>query len=164
MSNLGLEHALQRLELGFVRTKVGDRYIMERLKRDAGMLGGEPSGHIICRDRTSTGDGIIAALQVLAALKESGQDLASAAAGVDKYPQVLINVRLARRVDVLTLPRVQDAVAGVEQALGDRGRVLLRASGTEPVLRVMVEGHDSGQVQSLAEQLADLVQQEVGAQ
>jgi len=164
MSNLGLEHALRRLEIGFVRTQVGDRYIMDRLKRDDGLLGGEPSGHIICRDRTSTGDGIIAALQVLAALKESGQDLASAAAEVEKYPQVLINVRLARRTDVLSLPRVQDAVAGIEQALGDRGRVLLRASGTEPVLRVMVEGHDPGQVKSLAEQLAGLVEEECGAQ
>ncbi len=163
MSNLGLEHALRRLEVGFVRTRVGDRYIMERLKRDDGMLGGEPSGHIICRDRTSTGDGIVAALQVLAALREHEQDLASAAAEVEKYPQVLINIRLAQRTDVLALPRIQDAVAGAEQMLGDRGRVLLRPSGTEPVLRVMVEGHDPGQVQSIAERLAALVQEEVGA-
>jgi phosphoglucosamine mutase len=163
MSNLGLEQALRQLGIGFERTKVGDRYIMERLKRNAGVLGGEPSGHIICRDRTSTGDGIIAALQVLAALAEADSTLAEATRPVERYPQVLINVRLERRADVTTLPAVQQALHAVEHELGQQGRVLLRPSGTEPVVRVMVEGMHPEQVQRLAEQLADVVRAEIGA-
>jgi len=163
MSNLGLEQALRQLGIGFERTKVGDRYIMERLKRNAGVLGGEPSGHIICRDRTSTGDGIIAALQVLAALAEADCTLAEATRPVERYPQVLINVRLERRADVMALPAVQQALHAVEHELGEQGRVLLRPSGTEPVVRVMVEGMHPEQVQRLAEQLADVVRAELGA-
>ena len=163
MSNLGLEQALRQLGIGFERTKVGDRYIMERLKRNAGVLGGEPSGHIICRDRTSTGDGIIAALQVLAALAEADCTLAEATRPVERYPQVLINVRLERRADVMALPAVEQALHAVEHELGEQGRVLLRPSGTEPVVRVMVEGMHPEQVQRLAEQLADVVRAELGA-
>ncbi|MFE8032584.1 phosphoglucosamine mutase [Thiohalocapsa marina] len=164
MSNLGLELALRGLGIGFERTKVGDRYIMERLKQIDGVLGGEPSGHIICRDRTSTGDGIVAALQVLAALAEAHQSLADACSEVAHYPQVLINVRLRQRMDPMTLPAVRDAVQQAEGELGTQGRVLLRPSGTEPVMRVMVEGVDGSQVQRLAEALADTVRAEVGAQ
>ncbi|NBB83703.1 MAG: phosphoglucosamine mutase [Alphaproteobacteria bacterium] len=163
MSNLGLELALQRLGVDFVRTQVGDRYIMERLKGDGGILGGEPSGHIICRDRTSTGDGIVAALQVLQALRESDSTLAEAAAAVEHLPQVLVNVRLERRTDVMARPRVRDAVRDAEATLGQNGRVLLRPSGTEPLVRVMVEGMDAGQVQGIAERLAGLVREEFGA-
>ncbi len=163
MSNLGLELALRRIDIAFERTKVGDRYIMERLKEIGGVLGGEPSGHIICRDRTSTGDGIVSALQVLAALAQQNCSLAEASAGVEQYPQVLINVRLARRTDPTTLPAVQRAVAAVEDALAGQGRVLLRPSGTEPVVRVMVEGMDPAWVQALAEQLAETVSTETGA-
>jgi phosphoglucosamine mutase len=163
MSNLGLELALRRLEVPFERTQVGDRYIMEHLKRTGGVLGGEPSGHIICRDRTTTGDGIVAALQVLAALAQQDCSLAEAAAAVERYPQVLINVRLERRMDPSTLPSVQAAVAAAEAELADQGRVLLRPSGTEPVVRVMVEGMDPEQVQAVAERLADVVRVEVGA-
>jgi len=163
MSNLGLELALRRIDVAFERTKVGDRYIMQRLKEIGGILGGEPSGHIICRDRTSTGDGIVSALQVLAALAQQDCTLAEAAAEVETYPQVLINVRLARRTDPTTLPSVQRAVAAVEDALAGAGRVLLRPSGTEPVVRVMVEGMDPAQVQALAEQLAGVVSAEIGA-
>jgi phosphoglucosamine mutase len=162
MSNLGLEHALQRLGVGFARTAVGDRYIMERLKRDDGVLGGEPSGHIICRDRTSTGDGIIAALQVMAALLTSGKTLGELASEVQRYPQRLINVRLPGPRDLLGRPAVQDAVAGAERELAGQGRVLLRASGTEPLLRVMVEGRDAVQVDTVAERLADVVRAELG--
>jgi phosphoglucosamine mutase len=162
MSNLGLEHALQRLGVGFARTAVGDRYIMERLKRDEGILGGEPSGHIICRDRTSTGDGIIAALQVLAALLTSGKSLGELASEVQRYPQRLINVRLPGPRDLVGRPAVQDAVAGAERELAGQGRVLLRASGTEPLLRVMVEGRDAVQVDAVAERLADVVRAELG--
>jgi phosphoglucosamine mutase len=163
MTNLGLELALRQINVPFQRTQVGDRYIMEELKRNDGILGGEPSGHIICRDRTSTGDGIIAALQVLAALSELGSSLADAAGAVERYPQVLVNVRLQRRIDVLSLPAVQDAVRTAESELGEQGRVLLRPSGTEPVVRVMVEGMHPAQVQRLAEALAESVRSEVGA-
>jgi phosphoglucosamine mutase len=161
MSNLGFERALRRLGIGFVRTKVGDRYIMERLKRDDGVLGGEPSGHIICRDRTSTGDGIVAALQVLAALSETDRRIDELAAEVDMYPQVLVNVRLATQRDVLVLPEVKDAVRSAERELDGLGRVLLRASGTEPLIRVMVEGGDRALVESTANRLADVVRAQV---
>jgi phosphoglucosamine mutase len=163
MSNLGLELALRRLDVTFERTKVGDRYIVEHLKLTGGVLGGEPSGHIICRDRTSTGDGIIAALQVLAALAEQGQTLAAAAAAVEHYPQVLVNVRLERRMDPTTLPQVRTAIEAAEAELAGQGRVLLRPSGTEPVVRVMVEGMEPELVQRLAEQLAETVRAEIGA-
>ena len=157
MSNLGFEHALNRFGIGFVRTAVGDRYIMEQLKRTEGILGGEPSGHIICRDRTSTGDGIVAALQVLAALNRLGATLDELCAEVELYPQVLINIRLSERSDLVNRPAVQDAVYVAERELAGRGRVLLRASGTEPLVRVMVEGADGTQVQALAERLAAVV-------
>lgn len=162
MSNLGLEHALKRLGVGFARTKVGDRFIMERLKRDDGILGGEPSGHIICRDRTTTGDGIVSALQVLAAIRHFGRPLAELAREVERYPQVLLNVRLdQRRADLLELRAVRAALAEAERELNGRGRVLLRLSGTEPLVRVMVEGTDPEQVHRLAEQLADVVREQV---
>ena len=163
MSNLGLEHALGRLGIGFARTKVGDRYIMEHLKQTDGILGGEPSGHIICRDRTTTGDGIVAALQVLAALQRMGTSLEAVCSEVESYPQVLINVRLKERRDLVGLPAIQDAVFLAEKELAGQGRVLLRPSGTEPLLRVMVEGVDRSQVDSLARRLADLVREHAEA-
>lgn len=161
MSNLGFEHALQRLGIGCVRTKVGDRYIMERLKQDGGILGGEPSGHIICRDKTTTGDGIVAALQVLAAMDALGSSLDDLAGEVQLYPQELVNVHLPEQRDVISLPAVQDAVFVVEQELAGRGRVLLRPSGTEPLIRVMVEGQDATQVSILTKRLADVVKEQV---
>ncbi|MCK7578973.1 MAG: phosphoglucosamine mutase [Chromatiales bacterium] len=163
MSNLGFEHALKRLGIGFARTKVGDRYIMERLKAGDGILGGEPSGHIICRDRTTTGDGIVSALQVLAALDRLGTRLDDLGSEVELYPQVLINVRLDQPRDVLSLPEVRDAVATAESELAGRGRVLLRPSGTEPLVRVMVEGSDRPQVEQLAERLAEVVRAQLTA-
>jgi len=157
MSNLGLEHALQRLGVGFVRTQVGDRYVMERLKRDDGILGGEPSGHIICRDRTSTGDGIVVALQILAVMEDTGRDLGNLAGEMQQYPQRLINIRLDGQRDILGLPEVRDAVGSAERELDEYGRVLLRLSGTEPLIRIMVEGVDEAQVDSIADRLADMV-------
>lgn len=157
MSNLGLEHALQRLGVGFVRTQVGDRYVMERLKRDDGILGGEPSGHIICRDRTSTGDGIVVALQILAVMEDTGRDLGDLAGEMQQYPQRLINIRLDGQRDILGLPEVRDAVGSAERELDEYGRVLLRLSGTEPLIRIMVEGVDEAQVDSIADRLADMV-------
>jgi len=157
MSNLGLEHALQKLGVGFARTPVGDRYIVERLKRDKGTLGGEPSGHIICRDRTTTGDGVVVALQVLAALQDTGRSLGDLAGEMNKCPQRLINVRLDRQREIAGLPTVQDAIQSAERELGRQGRVLLRPSGTEPLIRIMVEGTDEQLVASVADGLADVV-------
>jgi len=163
MSNLGLEHALLKKSIPFVRAGVGDRYVMEKLLQHNWTLGGESSGHLICLDRTSTGDGIVAALQVLAAMIQQEQSLAAFRGGMSKYPQRLINVRLSKRIDVMGLPEVQAAVAAAEHALADTGRVLLRPSGTEPLVRVMVEGQDAGQVETLANQLADAVSNAIAA-
>jgi phosphoglucosamine mutase len=161
MTNLGLEHALQRHGAELQRTAVGDRYIMERLKESGGVIGGEPSGHVICRDRTSTGDGIISALQVLAEMVKSGNDFDALLQGVETYPQSLINVALPRKLDVLSEPQMKQALIAAEQQLNGAGRVLLRASGTEPLLRVMVEGQDKRLVESLAEHLAECVAEQV---
>lgn len=156
MTNLGLELALRRLGLGLARARVGDRYIMERLVAEGWMLGGEPSGHIICLDRTTTGDGIVAALQVLAEMHVTGKSLAELCAGVEKFPQVLVNVPLNDRLaaEVMEEPAVREAVTAAEEAMGDQGRVLLRPSGTEPLIRVMVEGREHGEVTRIAEQIA----------
>ena len=161
MSNLGLEQALVAAGVPFRRAAVGDRYVLAMLEEQGGVLGGENSGHIVCLDRHSTGDGIIAALQVLQALHVSGKTLADARAPVKKYPQVLVNVKTAARVD-LGQPGVTSAVAAVEQQLAGRGRVLLRPSGTEPVVRVMVEGEEAGAVARLAEDIAAAVRAAAG--
>ncbi len=157
MSNLGLEHALSRSEIPFVRAKVGDRYVMEQLLARDWLLGGENSGHIICLDRTTTGDGIISALQVLAAMVKSGLGLRALIAGMEKYPQILLNVRLEEQVDVMNVASVQEAVHAAEQQLANTGRVLLRPSGTEPLIRVMVEGQDNDVVKQVANDLAEVV-------
>lgn len=161
MSNLGLELALKELGIGFERTNVGDRYILERLNAENWILGGEPSGHIICRDRTTTGDGIVSALQVIAAMKQNGESLRQLCAGMPRFPQVLINVELgaANAAQIMSTPQVQSTVASVEQTLGDTGRVLLRPSGTEPLVRVMVEGREMAQVTELANRIASTVRQ-----
>jgi phosphoglucosamine mutase len=156
MSNLGLEQALAAAGVPFKRAAVGDRYVLAMLEEQGGILGGENSGHIICLDRATTGDGILAALQVLQALHVSGQTLADARRPVKKYPQVLVNVKTPARVDLKAAP-VQAAVSAVEKKLDGRGRVLLRASGTEPVVRVMVEGEEAGMVGALAEDIAAAV-------
>ncbi len=157
MTNLGAEHAFDAAGIPFVRAKVGDRYVMEQLLAHGWQIGGESSGHLICLDRTTTGDGIISALQVLAALRREGRTLAELKAGMHKYPQILINVRLERKVDINGVPAVQNAVRDAELLLGRRGRVLLRPSGTEPLVRVMVEGEDGALVSQIAHQLADRV-------
>ncbi len=161
MSNLGFERAVQTLGLDFKRVSVGDRYILEMLQANDWVLGGETSGHIICLDLTTTGDGIISALQTLEAMVRSGHKLSALKAGMTKFPQRLINVRLGERTDVKNCEKIASAVAAAEQRLGDTGRVLLRPSGTEPLMRVMVEGQDAGLVDELAEHIADVVQQSV---
>lgn len=154
MSNLGLEQALGRAGIEFRRAKVGDRYVMEMLRETGGTLGGETSGHLLCLDWTTTGDALIAALQVLQIMKQTGRSLAELAAPMPKYPQVLENVKLARKIDIAASPAVQEAVSHAERRLGQNGRIVLRASGTEPVIRVMVEGSDEKLVQELARSLA----------
>ena len=161
MSNLGLEQALTDRGIEFRRANVGDRYVLAMLEEAGGILGGENSGHIICLDKHTTGDGVIAALQVMQALQVSGQTLAQARAGMRKYPQVLVNVKTPVRVDLGQAP-VRAAVASVEQQLKGRGRVLLRPSGTEPVVRVMVEGEQAEQVSRLAEDIAAAVRSAAG--
>ncbi|QRY79596.1 phosphoglucosamine mutase [Pseudomonas sp. PDNC002] len=158
MSNLGLELALQELHIPFARAKVGDRYVMSELQSRNWQLGGENSGHVVCCQHTTTGDAIIAALQVLMALKARGQTLAEARMGIRKCPQVLINVRFAGGgVDPLEHPAVKEACAKVTEEMAGRGRVLLRKSGTEPLVRVMVEGDEESRVRAYAEQLAKVV-------
>ncbi len=157
MSNLGMELALKELGIDFARARVGDRYVNELMQERGWRLGGESSGHIICADLTTTGDGIVAALQVLVALRAAETDMASLKSGMTKYPQHMINVRVAGQVNLDDNADLQAAVADTESELGDRGRVLLRASGTEPVVRVMLEGEDAGEVETLCGQLAERV-------
>ena len=157
MSNLGLEHALLKRKISFERARVGDRYVLELLKQTGSLIGGESSGHIICLDRTTTGDGIVSALQVLAAMLRADKSLHELKSGMTKYPQHMINVPVTTQVDLGSVPEVQAAVTSAEQRLAGRGRVLLRSSGTEPVVRVMVEGEDAQQVLEEADQLASVV-------
>ncbi|HYQ90868.1 MAG TPA: phosphoglucosamine mutase [Candidatus Competibacteraceae bacterium] len=163
MSNLGLEIALQELGLGLHRAKVGDRYVMERLLADKLLLGGENSGHIICLDKTTTGDGIISALQVLAIMVTTGENLHTLKSGMQKFPQLMINIPLPRKIELEHSPSVQAAVRSAEAQLGRLGRVLLRPSGTEPVVRVMVEGDDLAKVKRLVQGIADVVKTAVAA-
>jgi len=157
MSNLGLEKGLKDLGVDFRRARVGDRYVLELLRETGGRLGGETSGHLLCLDKTTTGDGLVSALQVLCVLKQSGRTLAELAAGMAHYPQKLVNVRVAHKIDLKNASQIQSAVARAELQLGARGRVVLRASGTEAVVRVMVEGEDRAEVDRLADDIAACV-------
>ena len=162
MSNLGLEIALKEIGLDLYRAKVGDRYVLERLRKDKLTVGGESSGHIICLDKTSTGDGIVSALQVLTAIVESNSSLHDLKRGMSKLPQITVNVPLPGRVNLGDCEAVQRGIRDTERQLGDMGRVLLRPSGTEPVVRVMVEGVDFTTVRNLAQELAGVVRKAVG--
>lgn len=161
MSNLGLELALKQMSIPFVRTKVGDRYVVEALKANDWLLGGESSGHILCGELNTTGDGIVSALQVMLAMYDSGKSLAELKTGMTKFPQTMINVKLPKKVDISDNAEVNLVVEDAEKQLDGRGRVLLRPSGTEPVIRVMVEGEDSKLVNNLVNQIADVVKQQV---
>lgn len=155
MSNLGLERALRDLGIPFERAAVGDRYVLERLEETGGTIGGESSGHIVCLDRTTTGDGIVSALQVLAEIARTGKSLAELAAPVRKFPQVLINVPVQGKARaVVEAAAVQSALKAGEQKLDGRGRILLRPSGTEPLVRVMVEAQDERESRETAESIA----------
>ena len=157
MSNLGMELALAKLEVPFARTAVGDRFVLREMQERGWQLGGESSGHIICHDITTTGDGIVSALQALTAVALTDKPLVELRSAMQKFPQTMINVRLGQNPNVSASQSVLDAVSGVEAKLQGRGRVLLRRSGTEPVLRVMVEGEDADLVAQLARELADVV-------
>lgn len=162
MSNMGLELALQAHNIAFTRAKVGDRYVMADLEANGWTLGGEPSGHILCLDKSTTGDAIIAGLQVLAAVVEQDKSLNELASGFEILPQTLVNVRLQQMADPFADPVLAAAFATAEQRLLGKGRLLIRKSGTEPMIRVMVEGQDAAEVAQMAQELADLVRQQLG--
>jgi len=157
MSNLGLELALEEHGIPFMRARVGDRYVLQMMREAGSVLGGETSGHLLCLRQTTTGDGLIAALQVLAVMKQTGKGLAELAAGMSKFPQRLVSVAVQGLFDADADAGVRAAVAAAQQALGRRGRVVLRASGTEPVFRVMVEGEDEAVVEFHVAAIADAV-------
>jgi phosphoglucosamine mutase len=158
MSNLGLEKAIKKMGLNFHRANVGDRYVMKLLRQHDGVLGGESSGHIIVRDRIPTGDGTVAALQILNAMVTSGRSLYQLKQVMTKYPQILINVRIQNKIDLHENTAIQQAVKTAEEQLSHRGRVLLRASGTEPLIRVMVEGETEVETRQLAMAIAEVVE------
>ncbi len=157
MSNFGLEKAFEADNIPFLRAKVGDRYVMELLQKHDWRFGGESSGHLVCLDKNTTGDGIIAALQVLAVMAGEDKSLAELKQGMQKAPQTMVNVKISEKCDPMDTIEIQNAVSQVEQELGNTGRVLLRASGTEPLIRVMVEGTEANKVDQYAQQLAEVV-------
>jgi phosphoglucosamine mutase len=154
MTNIGLEKAFADENIPFARAQVGDRYVLEVLRKNQWAIGGEQSGHIICLDHATTGDGIVAALQVLAAVCHSQKTLAELKKGFTKFPQRLVNIRLDNQQDPLQHADVQYVIAQAKKTLGHRGRVLIRKSGTEPLLRIMVEAEDDSLVQQLADHLS----------
>ena len=164
MTNLGMQKALDAAEIPFVRAKVGDRYVMQELKKRDWTLGGESSGHIICLDKTTTGDGLVSALQVLVQMQFMEKPLDKLASEMKMYPQTMINVQLpsgTNASEVCVMDTVLQEVSKTEKELAETGRVLLRPSGTEPVIRVMVEGQDEAQVNSCCESLADFVSKQL---
>jgi phosphoglucosamine mutase len=162
MSNIGLELALRRHGIALVRTPVGDKYVMDELLRGGYALGGEQSGHVILTEHLPTGDGMATALAVLRVMAETGKDLADLAADLVTYPQTLVNVRVRDKKPVESVPEIRAAIARVEAALSGHGRVLVRYSGTEPLLRVMIEGEDQASVQAWAEEIAEAIRSTLG--
>jgi phosphoglucosamine mutase len=162
MSNIGLEIALQRHGIRLVRTPVGDKYVMDEMLRGGFALGGEQSGHVILTEHLPTGDGMATALAVLRVMDETGKELAELAAGLVTYPQTLVNVRVRDKRAIEGVPEIQAAIARVEAALAGHGRVLVRYSGTEPLLRVMIEGEDQASVQAWAEEIAEAIRVTLG--
>jgi phosphoglucosamine mutase len=163
MSNLGLEVALRRVGIGLVRCDVGDRHVVETMRREGVALGGEQSGHVVCLDLSTTGDGMLTALQVAAAVTASGRPLADLVAGFTRFPQLLRNVRVASKPPLETLPTLQATAREVTRRLGDEGRLVLRYSGTEPLCRIMLEGPDQPTIEAMADELAAALASELGA-
>ena len=163
MSNMGLDIALRKAGGKIIKTAVGDRYVVEEMRRGGYNLGGEQSGHLIFLDNSTTGDGVLAALQLLAVMRRREKPLSELAEVMIPLPQVLLNVRVKERKEIMTLPSVAAAIRGVEQKLGGEGRVLIRYSGTEPLLRIMLEGQDKYEITTWANELADLVKKQIGA-
>jgi len=161
MSNLGVENALRAKGIKFERSLVGDRYVMQKLVENNWNYGAEPSGHVLCLNKTSTGDGIVAALQIMSAIVSSGKTLSELTSEVDFYPQVLKNQVVDDAQKIMQSIGLQNAINEAEQRLADEGRVLVRASGTEPLIRVMIEGADAALVESLANELINVVKSEI---
>jgi phosphoglucosamine mutase len=157
MSNIGLEIALRERGIEMIRTAVGDKYVMEEMIKRGLALGGEQSGHIIFSEHLFTGDGLATALNVLRIMADSGRELASLAAALVTYPQVLVNVRVRERADYMQVPAIAAAMKKVEQGLAGNGRLLVRYSGTEPLLRIMLEGKDDGEIRAWADEIAGAV-------
>ncbi len=164
MSNIGLEIALRDIGIGLVRCPVGDKYVMEEMQRRDLSLGGEQSGHVIFAESLFTGDGLVTALNVLRVMAETGQSLGQLAGGLKAFPQTLLNVRVREKRDVKTLPEVTAAMEAVEKRIGNRGRLLVRYSGTEPLLRIMLEGEHQHEIQAWAEEIAVVVRAHIGLQ
>jgi phosphoglucosamine mutase len=162
MSNLGLERALEKIGVKLVRTKVGDRYVVEEMRAKGYNLGGEQSGHIVFLDQNTTGDGLLTGLQVLAIMRRKGRRLSELVAGIERFPQVLVNVRVSEKPPIGELPSVCEVVQRVEKELGGNGRVLTRYSGTEDKLRIMVEGEDEARVAAYANEIAEAVRRAIG--
>jgi phosphoglucosamine mutase len=162
MSNIGLEIALKKLGIELIRTKVGDKYVMEEMQKRDLSLGGEQSGHLIFSEHLFTGDGLITALSVLRTMAASGRELADLADDLTTYPQVLLNVHVREKTDLEKVPEVVTVMKQVEEALGGDGRLLVRYSGTEPLLRVMLEGQDLQQINRWAQQIVDAVNKAIG--
>lgn len=163
MSNMGLDIALRKAGGKIIKTAVGDRYVVEEMRKGGYNLGGEQSGHLIFLDHNTTGDGVLAALQLLAVMRRSNCPLSELAEVMTPLPQVLVNVRVKQRQDIMTIPSVAVAIKGVEEKLGNEGRVLIRYSGTEPLLRIMLEGQDKYEITTWANEIADLVRKQIGA-
>jgi phosphoglucosamine mutase len=163
MSNIGLEIALRDAGIGLVRSPVGDKYVMEEMMRRDLSLGGEQSGHVIFSEYLFTGDGLATSLSVLRTLAATGRELADLASDLTAYPQVLLNLRVERKVDLQTVPGVASVMSAVESRLAGQGRLLVRYSGTEPLLRVMLEGRDEAEIRRWGQEIVDAVKQHVGA-
>lgn len=162
MSNLGLEQALKKKGLKFERSKVGDRYVLEKLQEQGWFLGGETSGHILCLDKSTTGDGLLSALLVLSAMAKANKSLLGLLEGYKKYPQVMVNINIEQvEGEILENPVVSQAITDADKSLNDKGRIIVRKSGTEPLLRIMVEGENYSEVNSLASDLSDIVKSEI---
>lgn len=162
MSNMGLDIALRKVGGKIIKTAVGDRYVVEEMRKGGYNLGGEQSGHLIFLDNNTTGDGVLAALQLLAVMRRQEKPLSELAEVMIPLPQVLVNVRVRERQDIMTIPTVAAAIKGIEEKLGNEGRVLIRYSGTEPLLRIMLEGQDKYEITGWANEIADLVRQQIG--